>query len=70
MRRDPDGMFSFLSCKICQKQNKKGRQQNKAGVQNNHAVVCGAGESGTVCLCKGKHCCISKKLGHRGFLLS
>ena len=70
MRRDPDGLFSFLFYEICQKQNKNGRQQNKAGVQNNHAVVRGAGESGAVCLRKGKRCCIKEKLGYRGFLLS
>ena len=29
LRRDSDGLFSFVSYQYCQRQNNKGRQQNK-----------------------------------------
>jgi len=70
LRRDSDGLFSFVSYQYCQRQNNKGRQQNKAGVQNNHAVHIRTGESGTGGLCEVRCSCIGKELSHQTFLLS
>ena len=65
LRRDSDGLFSFVSYQYCQRQNNKGRQQNKAGVQNNHAVHIRTGESGTGGLCEVRCSCIGKELSHQ-----
>ena len=71
LRRDSDGLFSFVSYQYCQRQNNKnGRQQKNAGVQNNDHAVFSAGESGTGCLCEMGCSCVCKELSHRGFLLS
>ena len=70
LRRDSDGLFSFVSYQYCQRQNNKGRQQNNAGVQNNHAVHVRTGESSTGGLCEVRCSCIGKELSHQTFLLS
>lgn len=60
MRRDPDGMFSFLSCKICQKQNKKDASRIRLASRI-IMLLCAAQEKAAQSACAKENTAVSAK---------